>query len=285
MPAERLSMRKIKEVLRLHAGGHSGRKIAPIVGVGATTVREYLARAKLAALSWPLPAELDDEMLERRLFPPTVAPSAKPRHEPDWAAVHQEMRRRGVTLQLLWQEYRAVHPDGFGYSWFCDSYRDWSGRLSPTMRQSHPAGERLFVDYAGQTAEVIDGTTGEVLTAQVFIGVMGASSYTFATASWTQGLQDWVMAHVAAFTFFGGVPRQVIPDYVPGHIIVLLCPPALCGAPPSNRLLAAALRHISFTRLQANRGASGRFAKLVFGEAPPKKLKGAGMRSALLLSF
>ncbi|MEI6560442.1 MAG: IS21 family transposase, partial [Rhodospirillaceae bacterium] len=212
-------MRKIKEVLRLHAGGHSGRKIAPIVGVGATTVREYLARAKLAALSWPLPAELDDETLERRLFPPAVAPSAKPRHEPDWAAVHQEMRRRGVTLQLLWQEYRALHPDGFGYSWFCDSYRDWSGRLSPTMRQSHPAGERLFVDYAGQTAEVIDGTTGEVLTAQVFIGVMGASSYTFATASWTQGLQDWVMAHVAAFTFFGGVPRQVVCDNLKSGII------------------------------------------------------------------
>ena len=113
MPAERLSMRKIKEVLRIHAGGLSGRKIAPIVGVGATTVREYLARAKQAALSWPLPAELDDETLERRLFPPAAAPSARPQSSPDWAAVHQEMRRRGVTLQLLWQEYRTVHPSGY----------------------------------------------------------------------------------------------------------------------------------------------------------------------------
>lgn len=158
MPAERKSMRKIREALRLHAGGLSGRKIAPIVGVGATTVREYLARATQAGLSWPLPAELDDEALERRLFPSLPNPDDQ-QAIPDWAVVHRERRRPGVTLQLLWQEYRAVHPQGFGYSWFCDSYREWTGRLSPTMRQTHPAGERLFVDYAGQTAEVIDSAT------------------------------------------------------------------------------------------------------------------------------
>ncbi len=137
---------------------------------------------------------------------------AEARPQPDWAAIHRELRQPGVTLLLLWQEHRAAHPDGFGYSWFCDRYRAWAGRVSPTMRQVHPAGERLFVDYAGQTVEVVDPRTGEARAAQVFVAVLGASSYTFATATWTQALPDWIAAHVAAFAFFGGVPRQVVCD-------------------------------------------------------------------------
>lgn len=206
-------MRKIREVLRLtFACGLSKRLVAPIVGVGATTVHDYVTRARRAGLSWPLPPDLGDEELERLLFPSApIAPAAADR-TPDWAAIHRELRRPGVTLLLLWQEYRARIPEGFGYSWFCDRYRLWAGRVSPTMRQSHPAGERLFVDYAGHTIDVIDPQTGEVQAAQIFIAVMGASNYTFATATRTQGLADWVGAHVGAFAHLGGVPRQVVCD-------------------------------------------------------------------------
>lgn len=213
MPAERVSMRKIQEVLRLtFACGLSKRQVAPIAGVSATTVREYVARAKQAGLSWPLPEGVGDAELERLLFPPAPDVPADQRPQPDWATLHRELRRPGVTLLLLWQEYRAQHPDGFGYSWFCDCYRAWAGRLSPTLRQVHPAGERLFVDYAGHTVDIVDPHTGEVHAAQIFIAVLGASNYTFATATWSQALPDWIAAHVGAFAFFGGVPRQVICD-------------------------------------------------------------------------
>ncbi len=132
--------------------------------------------------------------------------------EPDWTHVHRELRRPGVTLMLLWEEYRAREPGGYGYSRWCDLYRTWEGRLSPTMRQAHPAGERLFVDYAGQTVEVVDGRTGEVRQAQVFVAAMGASSYTYAEATWTQTLPDWIGSHTRALAFFGGVPAQLVPD-------------------------------------------------------------------------
>ena len=117
-----------------------------------------------------------------------------------------------MTLQLLWEEHRAAHPDGYGYSRFCELYRAWEGRLSPTMRQTHVAGERLFVDYAGTTLEVIDGTTGEVMTAQLFVAALGASNYTYAEATWTQRLADWIGSHTRAFAFFGGVPAMVVSD-------------------------------------------------------------------------
>ena len=212
MPAERVAMRKIREVLRLHfACGLGKRRIAPLVGVGPSAVREYIARATKAGLEWPLPATLDDEALERRLFPPQSSlPEDRP--APDWPDVARELRRKGVTLRLLWEEYRAVHPDGYGYSWFCDCFREWSRRLSPTMRQSHAAGERLFVDYAGQTVPVVDPQTGEVREAQIFIAVLGASNFTFARPSWSQKLPDWIAAHVAAFDALGGVPELVVCD-------------------------------------------------------------------------
>jgi len=122
------------------------------------------------------------------------------------------LRRPGVTLQLLWEEYRTLHPTGYGYSRWCELYRGWEGRLSPTMRQVHPAGERLFVDYAGHTVEVVDGGTGELRAVQVFVAVLGASNYTYAEASWTQTLPDWIGSHVRALEFLGGVPRQIVPD-------------------------------------------------------------------------
>jgi transposase len=131
---------------------------------------------------------------------------------PDWSVVHEEMRRPGVTLMLLWEEYRTAHPQGFAYSWFCEHYRDWAGKLDLVMRQTHRAGEKLFVDYAGQTIEVIDQHTGEVRSAELFVAVLGASNYTYAEATWTQTLPDWISAHVRAFQFIGGVSEVVVPD-------------------------------------------------------------------------
>jgi transposase len=210
---ERLSMRKIREVLRLrYAAGLSTRRVAASVKLAHSTVVEYARRFAAAGLSWPLPATLSDTELERRLFPPPPTLPVDTRPIPDWAVVHQELRRPGVTLQLLWEEYQATHPQGFGYSWFCEHYRAWAGKLDLVMRQTHRAGERLFVDYAGQTAAVIDRSSGEVRTAQIFVAVLGASNYTYAEATWTQNLADWIGAHVRALTYLGGVPEIVVPD-------------------------------------------------------------------------
>ncbi|MGK7871566.1 IS21 family transposase [Falsiroseomonas sp. E2-1-a20] len=207
-------MRRVREILRLkYEVGATDRAIARSVGVARSTARLCLDRAAAAGLTWPLPATVTDGALEALLFAGGGAPAGLRRKvEPDWVVVHRELRRPGVTLMLLWDEYRREQPGGYGYSRWCDLYRGWEGRLSPTMRQVHPAGERLFVDFAGQTAEVIDPATGEVRTAQVFVAVLGASSYTYAEAVWTQTLPDWVGAHVRALEFIGGVPRQIVPD-------------------------------------------------------------------------
>ena len=209
----RLQMRKIAEALRLRAAGLTTRKIATSLNVGQSTVSEYLKRAERAGLSWPLAEGIDETALERRLFAPVGGTRRRGLAQPDWAAVHQALRRKGVTLSLIWEDYRAVHPnDGYGYSRFCDLYRRWEGRLSPVMRQHHVAGERAFVDYAGDTLEIIDAETGEVREAQVFVGVLGASNYTYVEASWTQSLPDWIGAHVRMLEFFGGVPEQIVSD-------------------------------------------------------------------------
>jgi transposase len=126
--------------------------------------------------------------------------------------VHRELRRKSVTLDLLWQEYKADHPDGYRYSWFCEHYRQWAGRLSVSLRQTHTPGEKLFVDYAGQTLPIIDGLTGEIRQAQLFVAVLGASNYTYAEATWTQQLPDWIGSHVRVFEFLGGVPAILVPD-------------------------------------------------------------------------
>ncbi len=212
MPGARLPMRKIREVLRLSAAGLSKRKIAAALGVSATAAVDCIRRARRAGLTWPLAGELTDEALERRLFPPPAVAAKDRRPQPDCAAIHRELRRPGVTLQLLWEEHRAVHPDGHGYSRYCEIYGAWKARLTPTMRQSHVAGERMFVDYAGTTLAVIDGLTGEVKTAQLFVAVLGASSLTYAEATWTQSLSDWIGSHTRAFTFAGGVSETVVCD-------------------------------------------------------------------------
>ena len=162
-------------------------------------------------MSWPLP-EQDDSQLEAKLFPALPKGKKDRRPLPDWPEVHREFKRKGVTLALLWEEYKAIHPDGLQYSQFCDRYRVWSGKLDLVMRQNHRAGECLFIDYAGQTVPVIDPATGEIRDAQVFVATLGASNYTYAEATWTQQLPDWIGSHIRCFEFMGSVPALLVPD-------------------------------------------------------------------------
>ena len=215
MANRRLSMRKLHEVLRLKFELKlSRRKIATTCGIARSTVADYLIRFEVAGLSWPEAAALDEASLQRALFPPAVLIPALERPLPDWSNIQQELKRNAsVTLYLLWQEYKIQHPErGYQYSHFCNLYRAWLGQVDVVMRQEHRAGEKLFVDYAGQTVEIIDRQSGEVKTAQIFVAVLGASSYTYAEATWTQGLSDWIGSHVRALAYFGGVPEVVVPD-------------------------------------------------------------------------
>jgi transposase len=212
MPSERLSMRRIRELLRLKFElGLSTRLIATSLGISKGAVSDYLQRAQVAGLGWPAPAGLDDEALERRLFP-GQPPSKAPRAEPDWAAVDRELRRQGVTRALLWQEYRAEHPGGYGYAWFCEHYEAWAARRAPTMRQRHRGGEKVFVDYAGDPIDVIDPETGVARPMKPFVAAMGASSYVYAEARPSEGLADWIGCHVGLFAALGGVPAIVVCD-------------------------------------------------------------------------
>jgi transposase len=207
-------MRKPREILRLHFEAKlNERQIAKICAVGKGTVRRYLQRTTAAGLSWPLPADLDDATLEKKLFPPPPVGGPEERPLPDCAAIHKELKsRKNVTLQLLWEEYKEAYPLGYNYSWYCDQYRDWRRKLDVVLRQEHRAGEKMFVDHAGQTVPVIDPQTGEVREASVFVAVLGASNYTYAEATWTKDLWDWIHSHTRAFEFFDGASRLVVPD-------------------------------------------------------------------------
>jgi transposase len=215
MPAERVAMRRVRELLRLRLGaGVPVREVARRIGVAPSTVRETLSRFTAADLAWPLPEMVTDAVLEEALFRPAgTKQGRRGRPEPDWAQVHRELKRKHVTLQVLWDEYLEAHPDGYRYSRFCDLYRAWEAKLPVTMRQTHIGGDKLFVDYAGDTVPVIvDRLTGEVRPAQIFVAVLGASSFVYAEATWTQGLTDWIGAHVHAFEAVGGVPHLLVPD-------------------------------------------------------------------------
>ena len=213
MAKRRLSMRKIEEVLRLKWGHQlSNRQIANSCLISHTTVREYLDRARLAGLSWPLDPALDNTTLESMLFPEKALFPSGQRTMPSMDYLFRELKRKGVTLQLLWYEYRQANPEGYQYSQFCHRYRQWVKKLDVTLRQEHRAGEKLFIDYAGQTVPIIDPATGECVEAQIFIAALGASSYTFAEASLAQDLPSWIRSHVHAFQFFGGVTQILVPD-------------------------------------------------------------------------
>ena len=213
MSQERLTMRKTREVLRLKwECGLTNRAIARSCSISHSTVGEYLRRAKEAGLNWPIPTDLDEDALFRLLFPTPPHPSSRVVPCPDWSLINIELRKKSVTLRLLWVEYREAHPEGYGHSQFCRLYRRWAKRLKPSMRLSHEGGERVFVDYAGQTVPIVTPHTGEVRQAQIFVGVLGASNYTYAEAHWSQNLSNWIGAHVRMFAFFGGVPEIVVPD-------------------------------------------------------------------------
>ena len=211
MPAARLLMRKIRDVLRLkHEQGLSHRAIAQACSIGVGTVTLYLQRTARRGVGWPLPAELDDAALEARLF--SRAAPVRNRARPDCAYIHRERKRDGVTLQLLWEEYAQVHPDGYRYTQFCEIYRQWARRLRPSMRQVHRAGEKTFIDFSGKRPTVVDPRTGAVRRVELFVAVLGASSLIYAEATESQQLPDWIGAHIRMVEYFGGTTTLWVPD-------------------------------------------------------------------------
>jgi len=205
-------MRHIRNVLRHHLEGQlTIRECAAAVGLPKSTVNDIVCSARVAGVDWPTVQTLADEQLEARLYPPTRGRSG-PQTDPDYAWMHRELKRTGVTLQLLWEEYLRDNPAGYRYTAFCTKYRAWAKTLQLSMRQVHIAGERLFVDYAGPTIPLVNAGTGEITPAQLFVGVLGASNYTYACATATQGSIDWVQSIIANLEFIGGVPRLIVPD-------------------------------------------------------------------------
>ena len=215
MPTERVAMRRVREMLRLSRdAGLATREVARRTDVAPSTLREMLRRFERSGLAWPLPLDLTDTALEARLYGEVGTKQGhRRRPEPDWAQLNRELKRKHVTLQILWDEYIEANPDGYRYSRFCDLYRGWESRLPVTMRQTHLGGDKLFVDYAGDTVPVVvDQRLGKVRRAHLFVAVMGGSSLSFAYASWTETLPDWIDAHVQTFAYFGGAPRLLVPD-------------------------------------------------------------------------
>jgi len=207
-------MRKIREIMRLRFEcGCSHRIIGKSVNISDSTVSECLMRVKEANLSWPLPDDLTDDQLEALLYhPPLKKVGEKKKWDVDWSYIHKELKRKNVTLRLLWLEYKEKQPEGIRYSRFCQVYKDWHKKLEVWMHQPHKAGEKLFVDYAGHTMPVVDPKTGEITQAQIFVATLGASSFIFTEATWTQTLADWIQSHINAFEFFQGCPEIVVPD-------------------------------------------------------------------------
>lgn len=222
MANTRLSMRKIKDVLRLtHHGGLSARQVALSLNISRSTVKEYQQRAEQAGLAWPLPDTLSEQELEEKLFPPAVTVEAPAKALPDFHYIYQELKTHkkfNLTLDLLWQEYKEQHPEGYQYSQFCELYRGYRGKLDYSMRQDHRGGEKLFVDY-GEGSTLLDSKSGEPVSTQLFVAVWGASNYTFAEATLSQQLPDWIGSHVRAFEYFGCLPKIVVPDCLKSAVL------------------------------------------------------------------
>ena len=231
MARKLINMRYVKDILRLkHQNQLSVREIAGSCGLPPSTVGDYLQRAQAAGLTWPLPEGISDAELAERLMKAATAtpPSSPAKALPDWSALHEQLRRKGVTLQLLWQEYYQAHPEGYQRSQFCQLYRDWAGTLDPVLRQVHEPGQKLFVDWAGLKVP-IHHADGSVSEASLFVAVMGFSNKTYVEAFANEQLEQWIAAHCHAFSFYQGLTRAVVPDYVPRHIIGILFPPAICA--------------------------------------------------------
>lgn len=243
--ARRTTVKDIRTILRLtHEQGLSVREVSERLKISKTTVSTYLLRAREAGLSWPLaPVHDDDTALERLLFGRAGRPP-RDQHEPDFALIARELKRKGVTLTLLWQEYRAAHPDGYGYTWFCERYAAFEHRASATFRNRHRAGAVMQTDYAGQTVPIADPTTGVIHQAQIFVAVLGASNLTFAFASYSQKLPDWIEGQVRALSFFGGVTRAIVCDNLKAGVAR-----PLWFEPTLNATFAAMAEHYDTTIL------------------------------------
>ena len=214
MARKLINMRYVKDILRLkHQNQLSVREIAGSCGLPASTVGDYLQRAQAAGLTWPLPEGISDaELAERLMKAATAAPPSSPAKAlPDWSALHEQLRRKGVTLQLLWQEYYQAHPEGYQRSQFCQLYRDWAGTLDPVLRQVHEPGQKLFVDWAGLKVP-IHHADGSVSEASLFVAVMGFSNKTYVEAFANEQLEQWIAGHCHAFSFYQGLTRAVVPD-------------------------------------------------------------------------
>jgi transposase len=249
MPAGRVAMRHAREIIRLKfSAGLPTREIARRLGLAPSTVRETLRRLESAGLGWPALDGMSDAALEEALYANRRSKRGYRHHaEPDWPTIHRELKRKHVTLLIVWDEYIAANPGGYSYSRFCELYRGFESKLSPTMRQTHAAGERLFVDYAGDGVPVvIDRLTGEIRKAQIFVAVLGASSFTFAHASWTQALPDWIEAHVRALEAIGGAPHLLVPDNTKTAVIK-----ACLYDPQVNRTYAEMAAHYDTAILPA----------------------------------
>jgi transposase len=213
MPQERLPLRKIREVIRLHHETDlSNRAIARACRISNSTVGDYLARAEQAGLGWPLPVDLDEASLYHRLFPEKAEESQPQRPLPKWEDVHRELSKRGVTLTLLWQEYREEYPEGYGFTQFRVYYQRWNKSKNGTMRIPRKGGEEMEVDYAGVTVPITNPETGEISKAQVFVATLPASNYTYAEVQASQELAHWIGGHMRALNFFGGTPKTICPD-------------------------------------------------------------------------
>ncbi len=214
MATKRLTMRKIGEVLRLSLSAQlSIRQISRSTKVSVGAIQKLLSKANELGLEWPLPEELDEVSLAQLFYPKSDAQSTPHLQQPDWPCVHQELKRKGVTKQLLWEEYCQEYPNrSYSYSQFCERYRQWLGKQKRSMRQIHKAGEKCFVDYCGLTVPIINSATNETREAQVFAGVLGASNYTFAEATYSQSLPDWLGSHARMFEYFGGCSEIIVPD-------------------------------------------------------------------------
>ncbi len=205
-------MRQIRETLRLHLqAGLSYSEVGRSLKISKSTAGNYVSLARMAGVDWAVVQTLTDEELEARLFLPALPRNSR-QLVPDFAGVHQELKRAGVTLQLLWEEYAKDNLLAYKYTSFCVKYREWAMGLKRSMRQTHIAGEKLFIDYAGQTVPIVDATTGEITRAQIFVAAFGASNYTYACATARQTTADWIGAQIQALEFFGGVPRLIVPD-------------------------------------------------------------------------
>ena len=210
---EALSMRKIREILRLALECRMpNREIARSCSVSHATVGKYASKVKETRLTYEELNKMDDITLKRLLRVGVRAQQNKSYPAPDNNYIHTELKKKGVTLELLWQEYKGVYPDGYQHTQFCEIYSRWKKTLNPSLYQVHKAGEKMFVDYAGQTVPIHDRLTGKIRQAQVFVAVLGASNYTYAEAAWDQSLPNWIGSHVRSFEYFGGVAKATVPD-------------------------------------------------------------------------